>query len=573
MKMLMEFMNAHYDGNLPLRLLAIGACTALSAGAQFISTWYVGVIMNTIAQGPSAVLRYFAVIAVAVVVYTISNTAYEYASGRMANRFLRGLRARLGEKLCKADHASLEKIPESDLFYILIRDTEGFRPWLAALSSLGQTPVKLVVAMIAIFALSWELSLAMLPMMPLVMLPSLLLSKKLHSMQADEKAAMAKASGFLQEMLDFVLVIKAYCLEGLFSVKSRTRLCDVERTRRRRQLREQMVQTFGRCLGHVINPLMFIFGGYLVLQGRMTIGNIVTVMLLTNIIGEALNLIYAVPTAYQEARASMERVAKVLASPDAMPREGGAGPRGEEEGALDVRRISFSYDCASILREISFSVQRGEKIAVVGASGSGKTTLLKVMCALLPTDSGEIALLGTDVASVPPGDTWEQLAVAPQEPFLFPDTLANNVLIARPNAALHDVRQACKRARIAEFIEALPAGYDTRLGDIGASMSKGQMQRVNLARVFLRDAPVWMLDEPLSALDPDTHDEILRDILSQDRTVLMVLHEMKWPKKFHKILYLRDGAVEGFAPHEALLCESAEYRAMLTQRNHEEMQS
>lgn len=570
METLMTFLAEQYPGRMKTRLLCVNALAAVAAGAQFVSTWYLGQIIDAIAEGPVVVLRYFTVIAAAVACFVLGGAAQGYLAGTTANRFLRALRNRLAGKLCSAEYRAIEGIPEGDLLSITTRDIEGFRPWLSSLCSLGQIPVKSIVP-IAALLLQWKLFVLMLPLIPLVMLPSLLLSRGLHAMNFAEKQAMGKAAGFLQDALDFILVVKSFCLEERFLRKNESLLEGIRHARLRRQLREQVIAAVGRCLGHISNPLVFILGGALILRGEMSVGQMVTVMLLMNIVGEALNLIFALPTGYQGAVAAMNRVRTVLGLADipAGYRPAAFQPKGDDVYAL--RHVHFQYQSKPVLRGISLTIGRGEKIAVVGASGSGKTTLFKLLCGLLPPTEGVIDLHGADIATIPPTEVWNGLSVVPQETFLFPDTVAGNLLLAKPGAGYPELAAACEDACIAGPISALQNGYQTRLGDVGVSLSNGQMQRVSLARAFLRDAPVWLMDEPVSALDPATHDNIMGFLLAQEeKTIVLVLHEMKWPDRFDRILFLQDGQVAGFGPHRALMETNPAYRALLNQPVKEE---
>ena len=542
---LLRFTAAIYGTGFTRIWLCVSLLAAMTSGAQFALTWYLGVVMDSVGQGLQAVLHYFTVISISVAVYVAGNAALGYVSGRITSRFMLKIRCKLGDKLCHAEYAALERVKDGDLLSIMTNDIESFRPWLAALYSLGHLPVKFLLVLVAVFFINWKLALFMLPVIPLAMLPSLLLSSKLHSLYVHEKEAIGKTTSFIGEVLDFILVVKSFCLEAVFLSKNRKLLTDLEMAQRRRQLQEQIIQTYGRCLGHISNSLTFIFGAFLILQGELTIGQIVTLMLLMNLGGEAVNLIYAIPTGYQGAKAVMTRMRKILSLPDEATAETEAPPPNETSPVFSVKDLRFFYEEVPVLKNIDFSIGRGEKIAIIGMSGSGKTTLLKLLCGLYRPAAGYIQLQGADMSALSAEAIRRELSVVPQESFLFTGTIRDNLLLARPGVDDGELVAACQRAQIHDFILSLPNDYDTPLADVGTAMSKGQMQRVNLARAFLRDSPICLLDEPTSALDPDMHRVVMNIILHETagKTIVMITHDPAVAARFDRVFVMQNGTL------------------------------
>jgi ABC-type multidrug transport system fused ATPase/permease subunit len=544
---LFRFTSLIYGQGFISKLVFIGLLAAITSGAQFTLTWFLGVILDSVSQGLERVLRYFIILSAAVIINVLGNTLLVYSSGLMTSRFMLNLRIRLGAKLCKTEYEALEKIKDGDLLSITTNDIENFRPWLAALYSIGHLPVKILATTSALLFMNWKLYLSILPLTPIVVLPSLLLSNKLYALNAAERETAGKTTGFINNVLDFMLVVKSFCLESLFSIKNRNLLNTAERARLRRQLREQVIESFGRCLGHIINPLIFILGAYLILNGELTVGQIMATMLLTNITGEGLNLIYAIPTGYQAARASMERIGNILDLPDEEAL-GSPNVTAADTSVFTVKDLCFSYSETEVLKNLNFSIRQGEKIAIVGMSGSGKTTLFKLLSGLYRPASGSIMLRERNILSLSTGALRRELSVVTQESFLFPDTVRNNLLIARPEASDAEIITASRNARIYEFIKSRETGLDTKLTNIGTVLSKGQIQRIGLARAFLCHTPVWLLDEPTSALDSDTQTAIMDYILKEttDKTIVMIIHGLTMAGGFDKILVLDNGEVAGF---------------------------
>lgn len=456
-KNLLKFTSTTYGKRFTGKLIFIICLAAITSSAQFALTWYLGVIIDSIGDGFQVVSRYFLLISLFALFAVIGNALLIYVTGRMTSLFFLNLRKNLGKKLCNAEFAALERIKDGDLLSITTNDIEGFRPWLFALYSLGHIPIKFLLVFITLFIINWKLALVIIPLLPLAMLPSLFLSKKLHFLYSREKEAHGKTTGFINEVLDFILSLKSFCLESIFQKKNCSLLADVEKARVRRQLREQEIQTFGRCLGHIANFVIFITGSYLILHGEMTVGQIVTIMLLTNFIGEALNLIYAIPTSFQGANASMGRVNQILSLVDVTNRKNNDIAFSEKTDAFEIKNLSFSFDdsidATKVLCDINFSIEQGMKIAIIGKSGSGKTTLFKLLCGLYSPASGTIG------SALP---LKSNLSVVTQESFLFPDTIRNNILLAKSDVKVSgssykinetELISACKKAQIHDFID------------------------------------------------------------------------------------------------------------------------
>lgn len=548
------------------RMLAcIWALALLLSGAQFVLTWYLGEIVDAVDAGLSVVLRLFAVIAGAAAVYVMCNAAYSFCVDRTTARFLHRLRVRLGDRLTGSAYPAIEAVNDGDLLSITTNDLDAFPAWLQALFSAGMLPVKVVVVLAGMLQINWQLALILLPFLLLAVLPSLLLSGRLHTLGVQERQAVGRISGFFSEVLDAFLAVKAFCLEDIFVRRHDALLNDAAHKRLLRQRREQVIQALGRCIGHISNPLMFIAGGAMILRGTLTIGGVLTIMLLMNLLGEALNLIYALPVGYQAARAGMERVNTVLALPpeEKTAREPVIDPA--ETAVFTLRDVRFCRGDAVVLDGISLDIRAGQRVAIVGPSGGGKSTLLKLLCGLYAPDLGTACYRGQPIAHFTRDCLSRRMAVVPQESFLFPDTVMANLLVARPDATPAEVEAACRRAHADAFIRALPEGYDTMLAGGAVTLSKGQQQRICLARAFLSDAEVLLLDEPTSALDPQTHMAVTADLLQPgDRTVIAVQHQLDAMALYDGIIVVSEGRIAGYGTHAGLAKDNAVYRALLS---------
>jgi ATP-binding cassette subfamily B protein/subfamily B ATP-binding cassette protein MsbA len=238
-----------------------------------------------------------------------------------------------------------------------------------------------------------------------------------------------------------------------------------------------------------------------------------------------------------------------------------AGVRGE----VVVDGVTFAYEPERpVLRGVSFSAGPGEVVAVVGQTGAGKTTLVGLVPRFFDPDLGRVLLDGHDLRQLRLGQVRENVSLVLQESFLFPFSIAENIAYGRPGAGREEIVRAARAANAHEFVSGLPDGYDTVVGERGATLSGGERQRIAIARALLKDAPILILDEPTSALDAETEGSLLQalDRLMAGRTTLIIAHRLSTIRKANQILVLRDGQIVERGTHHDLLHANGHYARM-----------
>jgi len=245
----------------------------------------------------------------------------------------------------------------------------------------------------------------------------------------------------------------------------------------------------------------------------------------------------------------------------------GAGELRVNQGALDFEKVQFAYPKSGepIFDGLSLTIQPGEKVALVGHSGSGKSTFVKLLQRLYDLDGGRIGIDGQDIAGVSQASLRQAIALVPQEPILFHRSLTENIAYGRPDADLQAITAAARLAEAASFIEALPDGYDTLVGERGVKLSGGERQRVAIARAILADLPILILDEATSSLDSISELAIQRalDRLMEGRTTLVIAHRLSTVRQVDRILVFEHGRIVEQGSHDALLnLEKGRYRRL-----------
>jgi ATP-binding cassette, subfamily B, bacterial len=292
------------------------------------------------------------------------------------------------------------------------------------------------------------------------------------------------------------------------------------------------------------------------LDGRLSLGSILVFLsYLASLYGPLEALMYTSST-IQGAAGSARRVLEVLRTEREVADRPGATVLAPAAGHLRVENVTFGYEPGRpVLKGVSLEALPGQTVAVVGYTGAGKTTLVSLVPRLFDPWEGRVTVDGHDVRGVRLASLRRQVAFVLQEPFLFPLTVAENIAYGRPEASRAEVEAAARAANAHAFIERLPYGYDTRVGERGATLSGGERQRLSIARAFLKDAPILILDEPTSALDAETEGLLLEALrrLMKGRTTLIIAHRLSTIRDADRIVVVNEGAIAEAGTHEELL--------------------
>jgi ATP-binding cassette subfamily B protein/subfamily B ATP-binding cassette protein MsbA len=266
--------------------------------------------------------------------------------------------------------------------------------------------------------------------------------------------------------------------------------------------------------------------------------------------------------ALQAQSASIDRVLEVLDAPPDVAEKPGAPPPEAVRGHVQFNHVTFGYEPGRpVLRDVSLEARPGQAVAIVGPTGAGKSTLVNLIPRFFDPTEGRVLLDGLDLRDLPLRHLRAHVALVMQEPFLFPFTVAENIAFGRPDAPRAEIESAARAANAHAFIEKLPKGYDTPLGQRGATLSGGERQRLSIARALLKNAPILILDEPTSALDAETEQSVMQAVerLMRGRTTFIIAHRLSTVRRADVILVLKDGQVVESGTHEELLARGQAY--------------
>ena len=406
--------------------------------------------------------------------------------------------------------------------------------------------------------------LSMIPM-GLLLASALLVGRVMTKRWDTRQAAFSKLSDFSQESFSGIAVVKAFVKESLELMRFKALNEENEEANVAHTKISVLMRVLVTFFVESVIGIILGYGGYLVYHGRFNAGQLV------EFIGYFTNVVFPVMAVSElidmssRGKASMDRIGKLLdEEPDVVDRED-VTPLENVRGNIELKDLTFRYPGGEydVLQNISFSIAAGESVGIVGKTGAGKTTLVDLLLRTYNVPDGTVFVDGRDVNSVPIADLRAGCAYVPQDNFLFSDTIANNIDFGMDRQ--DQVAEAAVLSDVDENIQGFPQGYETVLGERGVTVSGGQKQRISIARALLRDAPILILDDSVSAVDTKTEKTILENLrrVRQGKTTILIAHRISTVKDMDKLLLLDEGKLVAAGTHEELLASCAMYQKMV----------
>lgn len=539
------------------RTVALMAVTAVAEGLSY--ALLVPVLRELFGSTPGDAWPWLTAFGAAVAAYAVLRFAADLSGFLAATRLLHGMYHRLGDHLARLPLGWYGGGRVGEVSVLASRGVlqamSVIAHMLAPFVSACVTPLTIVGVMLAF---DWRMGLAALAAVPVVAVVQVWTGRSMAAADEEQHARGHEATGRVIEYLQAQPVLRAGGRTA-----ERFRLLDDSLDGLRRASRRSVLAALPGTLGlglavQAVFTGMLVLGAYLALGGRIGAAEVLALLVLAARCADPLLSLSEVGGRLRAARAELVRLDAILSTePLPEPRE----PVRPARHDLEFDSVTFRHGGRTVLGGLSLTVPEGRRLAVVGPSGAGKSTLLQLLARFYDVDAGAVRMGGVDVREISTGVLMEQIAVVFQDVYLFDGTIEENVRLGRPGASDAEVRAAAAAARLDEVVERLPEGWATGVGEGGALLSGGERQRVSIARALLKDAPVVLLDEVTSALDPvneaAVHEGIER--LMAGRTVVMVAHRLRTVRRADRIAFLDGGRIVEEGGHAELLRRGGRY--------------
>ncbi|WP_280261397.1 ABC transporter ATP-binding protein [Nocardia wallacei] len=541
------------------RTVALMAVTAVVEGLSY--ALLVPVLRALFGSTPGDAVPWLSAFGAAVAVYAALRYRSDLSGFRVGTTLLRGVYRRLGDHLARLPLGwySGGRVGEVSVLASqgVLQAMSVIAHLLAPLISAAVTPLTIVAVMLVF---DWRLGLAALIAVPVVAAIQVWTGRSMAATDAERHERGDAATGRVIEYLQAQPVLRA----GGRTVE-RFRLLDDSLSGLERAGRRSTLSALPGIVGLTLTVQavftgLLALGAYLALDGSIGAAEVLAILVLAARCADPLLSLTDIGGKLRSARTELARLDGVLRT-EPLPQA--SAPIRPMRHDLEFESVTFRHDGRTVIDEVSLSVTAGQRLAVVGPSGAGKTTLLQLLARFYDVDSGTVRLGGVDVREIATDVLMEQIAIVFQDVYLFDGTIEDNVRLGRPGADAAEVRAAATAARLDEVIERLPGGWSAHVGEGGALLSGGERQRVSIARALLKNAPVVLLDEVTSALDPvneaAVHEGIER--LMAGRTVVMVAHRLRTVQHADHIVFLDGGRVVEEGAHAELLHRGGRYAA------------
>jgi ABC-type multidrug transport system fused ATPase/permease subunit len=492
----------------------------------------------------------------------LANYGSRYLSEVTSQKIAYDIRDALYDHLQRLSFVFYDKNQTGQLMSRATIDVEAVRRFFAmGFLNLLQTVFLIVGIAYLLIALDWRLALLTLSFFPFIAWRAIAMSERLRPVWLKVQQLIATLGTRLQEGIMGIRVVKAFAQEEAEEKKfydDGTKLLDAQVAAARQVAIDMPLMVFLFTLPTI---LVIWYGGRLVIEGTMTIGGITQFILYLGMLGMPIRRLGFIANTLSRMMSAGARILEILDTESMVKDKPGAVVLGRLKGQVDFENVSFSYGNAIALKNISFNVQPGQLVALLGGSGSGKSTLASLISRFYDVTAGRITVDGTDVRDVTLVSLRKNVGIAQQDVFLFSASIRYNIAYGVPDASMEQITAAAKAAQIDDFIQSLPKGYDTWVGERGVTLSGGEKQRIVIARALLMNPSILILDDSTSSVDAET-EHLIRlalDKLIKGRTTFIITHRLPIIRNADLILMLKDGEVVEQGKHDELMAGDSLY--------------
>ncbi len=516
------------------------------------------------------------VVAVVIVTFLLKNAAGYLASYHMMhlrNGVTAKLRNVMYEKVISLPVSFYSEKRKGDVMARMLGDVgEVQNSFFMLLELIVKEPLLILFSIAMMFTYSWKLTLFVFVFIPL---SGLIISKigknlKSQSLQAQNEGGFMIS--LVEETLTGLKVIKSYNAEPTFKNKFGSSISKILRLSNKIGKKNNLAGPLSEVMGIITIAVLLFYGGSLVLVDKSLDGAVFLVFmgLAYNILTPA-KAISKASYAVKNGIAAADRVFEVLEQKNTVDTKIGATDKTTFTDKITIENINFRYGDENVLKNFSIEVPRGKTVALVGQSGSGKSTIANLLTRFYDVNEGSIKIDGIDIKDMNIHSLRSLMGLVTQDSILFNDTIKNNILVGKPNATDSEIIEALKIANAYEFVNDLPLGIETNIGDAGGKLSGGQKQRLSIARAVLKNPPIMILDEATSALDTESEKfvQIALENMMQNRTSIVIAHRLSTIQKADTIVVMQKGEIIEQGTHVDLMAKQAMYAKLVLMQSFE----
>ena len=532
--------------------------------AKPIHGWLNHLVIATAGTDKYAILEFAAVSVLVIAVFGAAcSYAEKYVTTSVGQWVMHDMRRMLYSHIQRMSLAYHDNKRTGDLISRVTSDIDSVQSFIASglLSSL--ISMLTLVGMVGVmFYLNWRFTLIALSVAPLLAVVVYTYTRRIKKASRDLRKKEGEIVSVIQEVISSIRVVRAFAREDYEQRRLEVESMEgVEMALKARSLKAKLsplveiIVAIGTCL-------VLWFGSRMAMAGSLSVGSLVVFIMYLGKMYKPMQELSKMTDAYSKAVVGYERIKEVFETESDVPDQPGARRAPAFKGKIEFEKVNFAYKPDQpVLRDLSFSIEPGQVAALVGPTGSGKSTIISLIPRFYDPESGVVKIDGIDVRTLKQKSLRQQISFVLQDTVLFHAPIWQNIAYGKPDATRHEILKAAELANAHEFIEKLPEGYDTNIGERGITLSGGQRQRIAIARAVIRNSPILILDEPSSGLDAASEKLLFEalDRLMEGKTSIVIAHRLSTIRRANIIFVIKEGAILEQGTHDDLMQQGGLY--------------